>query len=167
MVSWCFLRSRGAKTQLFIQNQLLSLFRLLRPKVTFCEKVTFELPGLEKVAIFHWFLKGPERSAPSATFDDTKTVFAEKSVKFSWNFRKFREFHFSKVQKRVPTFARLRMTVATRSRSVTTRPLFAKVRKVRNFHFFYFWSENERKNNFFRFWSSKSDFSRPGSPVSL
>ena len=56
---------------------------LFAKKLLFSEKVTFELPGLEKVAIFHWFLKGPERSAPSATFDDTKTIFAEKSVKFS------------------------------------------------------------------------------------
>ena len=44
--------------------------------------VIFEFPGLEKVSIFHWFLKGPERSAPSATFDDTKTIFAEKFVQF-------------------------------------------------------------------------------------
>ena len=69
------------KCNFSIQNQLFVTFstfarksHFLRKSNFFSEKVTFELPGLEKVAIFHWFLKGPERSAPSATFDDTKTV---------------------------------------------------------------------------------------------
>ena len=79
-------------------------------------------------------------------------------MKSSWNFRQFREFHFSKVQKRVPTFARLRMTVSNASGSVATRPLFAKVRKVRNSHSLTFGSKMNGEVTFSIFGAPKATF---------
>ena len=160
--------------------------RLLRPKVTFrnfstlapkshflakksllSEKVTFELPGLEKGPNSHWFLKGWEPSARTATFDDGKTTFAEDFTKITKIFLKFLRNHFSEMQKRVPTFARLRMIVSTRVRTGVTLQLFAKMRKSRNFHFFDFWRQIHLNAIIFRFSGPKSDFSRPGSRMCL
>ena len=89
--------------------------------------MTFELPGLEKGPIFHLFLKGWEPSARTATFDDEETTFAEDFTEIMKIILKFLRKHFSKMQKCVPTFARLRLTVSSAVRSVVRRPLFAKM----------------------------------------
>ena len=128
--------------------------RLLRPKVTFShffdfgaqkslfgeksllsEKVTFELPGLEKGPNSHWFLKGWEPSARTATFDDEKTTFAEDFTGIMKMFLEFPRNQSLEMKKRVPISARRKMTVSSRVRTGVRRPLFAKMRKLLNFHF--------------------------------
>ena len=151
--------------------------RLLRPKVTFLhfsdfgaqkslfgeksllnEKVTFGLPGLEKGSISHWFLKGWEPSARTATFDDGKISFAQDFTKIARMFLDFLRNPFPEMQKRVPISDRRRMTVSSRVRTGPRLPLFAKNAKLRKFHFFEFWSENEQKSYFFDFRAPKATF---------
>ena len=101
------------------------------------------------------------------TFDDEETTFAEDFTKNTEIFLEFLRKHFSKMQKRVPTFARPKRTVSNAVRTVVTSPLFAKTRKSRNFHFFDFRRQIHVNAIVFRFSGPKSDFSRPGSRMWL
>ena len=63
-----------------------------------------------------------------------------------------------KIQKRAQIFARRKMTVSSRVRTGPRSPLFTKMRKLRNFHFFESWSENGWKSRLFDFWTPKATF---------
>ena len=95
--------------------------------------MTFELPGLEKGPISYWFLKGWEPSARTATFDDEKTTFAEDLTGIMKIILDFLRNPSLEVQERVPIFARRKMTVPSRVGADITSPLFAKMRRWRNY----------------------------------